>query len=98
MICGYFWAVTMGVLPKLINDSLFLIRRLPKPDIKTLCHKCFFKLEILVLFMDIKSEITEENSEIKKIFSEAGVSNNHPDDPFEVSDAETMLKYLKEVL
>ena len=33
---------------------------------------------------------------IKKIFSEAGFADNHPTDPFEVSDAGTMLSYLKE--
>ncbi|KKT96424.1 MAG: Peroxiredoxin family protein/glutaredoxin [Parcubacteria group bacterium GW2011_GWA2_45_15] len=36
-----------------------------------------------------------ENGEIKKIFIEPGFSNNCPRDPFEVSDAQTMLKYLK---
>lgn len=36
-----------------------------------------------------------ENGEIKKIFEEAGKSDNFSDDPFEVSDAETMLEYLK---
>ena len=36
-----------------------------------------------------------ENGEIKKIFSEAGKQDNCPDDPFEVSDANTMLSYLK---
>ncbi|MFA7252307.1 MAG: peroxiredoxin [Candidatus Paceibacterota bacterium] len=34
------------------------------------------------------------NGEIKKMFIEAGKKNNCPTDPFEVSDAETMLKYL----
>ena len=33
---------------------------------------------------------------IKKAFIEPGFSDNCPDDPFEVSDAETMLLYLKE--
>ncbi len=33
---------------------------------------------------------------IKKVFSEAGFSDNHPTDPFEVSDADTMLRYLKD--
>jgi peroxiredoxin len=33
---------------------------------------------------------------IKKVFSEEGFSDDCPDDPFEVSDADTMLGYLKE--
>ena len=33
--------------------------------------------------------------EIKKIFMEPGFSDNCPDDPFEVSDADTMINYLK---
>ncbi len=37
-----------------------------------------------------------ENGEIKKIFVEPGFMNDCPVDPFEVSDAPTMLKYLKE--
>ncbi len=37
-----------------------------------------------------------ENGVIKKMFVEPGFGNNCPDDPFEVSDANTMLKYLKE--
>ena len=36
-----------------------------------------------------------ENGEIQKIFSEAGFSDNAQSDPFEVSDAQTMLDYLK---
>ncbi|SBT03436.1 putative Peroxiredoxin [Candidatus Accumulibacter aalborgensis] len=36
-----------------------------------------------------------EDGEIKQVFSEAGFSDNCPTDPFEVSDAETMLNYLK---
>ena len=36
-----------------------------------------------------------ENGEIKKIFTEQGLSDNCAEDPFEVSDADTMLKYLK---
>ena len=36
-----------------------------------------------------------ENGEIKKLFSEAGYQDNAPADPFEVSDADTMLNYLK---
>ena len=36
-----------------------------------------------------------ENGEIKKLFSEDGFSDNCPTDPFEVSDADTMLDYLK---
>jgi thioredoxin-dependent peroxiredoxin len=37
-----------------------------------------------------------DNGVISKIFSEAGFSNDCPEDPFEVSDADTMLGYLKE--
>ena len=33
---------------------------------------------------------------IKKVFVEATISDNHTNDPFQVSDAGTMLKYLKE--
>lgn len=36
-----------------------------------------------------------ENGEIKQLFSEAGYQDNAPEDPFEVSDADTMLNYLK---
>ncbi len=36
-----------------------------------------------------------ENGEIKKLFAEAGYEDNCKTDPFEVSDADTMLKYLK---
>ncbi|PID83497.1 peroxiredoxin [Candidatus Campbellbacteria bacterium] len=36
-----------------------------------------------------------ENGEIKKVFSEKGFSDNFKDDPFEVSNAQTMLDYLK---
>lgn len=36
-----------------------------------------------------------ENGEIKKLFAEPGFSDNCATDPFEVSDADTMLKYLK---
>jgi peroxiredoxin len=36
------------------------------------------------------------DGEIKKIFSEEGFSDNCPTDPFEVSDADTMLSYLKD--
>ncbi|ADZ90980.1 peroxiredoxin [Marinomonas mediterranea] len=36
-----------------------------------------------------------ENGEIKKMFSEAGYQDNAPEDPFEVSDADTVLNYLK---
>ncbi len=36
-----------------------------------------------------------ENGEIQKIFSEAGFCDNAQSDPFEVSDAQTMLDYLK---
>jgi peroxiredoxin len=36
------------------------------------------------------------NGEIVKLFSEAGFVDDCPTDPFEVSDADTMLTYLKE--
>ena len=36
-----------------------------------------------------------ENGEIKQQFSEAGFEDNCETDPFEVSDADTMLNYLK---
>ena len=36
-----------------------------------------------------------ENGEISKMFSEDGYSDNFGEDPFEVSDADTMLNYLK---
>lgn len=36
-----------------------------------------------------------EDGEIKKVFSEAGMADNFPEDPFLVSDADTMLAYLK---
>nr|WP_296406077.1 peroxiredoxin [Psychrobacter sp.] len=36
-----------------------------------------------------------ENKEIKKMFIESGFNDNCPTDPFEVSDADTMLEYLK---
>ena len=36
-----------------------------------------------------------EDGNIKKMFIESGFSDNCPDDPFKVSDAQTMLKYLK---
>jgi thioredoxin-dependent peroxiredoxin len=35
-----------------------------------------------------------EDGVIKKMFIEPGISDNCPDDPFQVSDAETMLAYL----
>lgn len=37
-----------------------------------------------------------ENGTIKKVFEEPGFADNAQDDPFEVSDADTMLAYLKE--
>jgi len=37
-----------------------------------------------------------ENGSITKMFSEAGYQDNAPEDPFEVSDADTMLNYLKQ--
>jgi len=36
-----------------------------------------------------------EDGEIKQTFSEAGFEDNCETDPFEVSDADTMLNYLK---
>ncbi len=36
-----------------------------------------------------------EDGEIKKAFIEEGFEDNHEDDPFEVSDAQTMLEFLK---
>ena len=36
-----------------------------------------------------------EDGEIKKLFEEPGKADNFPEDPFEVSDAETMLDYLQ---
>lgn len=39
-----------------------------------------------------------DDGEIKKLFSEPGFSDNCPSDPFEVSDAGTMLNYLKGTL
>ncbi len=38
-----------------------------------------------------------DNGEIKKIFVEPGFMDDCPTDPFEVSDATTMIKYLKEL-
>lgn len=36
-----------------------------------------------------------EDGMVKKLFIEPGLSDNCPDDPFETSDADTMLSYLK---
>ena len=36
-----------------------------------------------------------DNGDITKVFTEDGYSDNCPTDPFEVSDADTMLNYLK---
>jgi peroxiredoxin (alkyl hydroperoxide reductase subunit C) len=36
-----------------------------------------------------------EDSMIKKVFAEPGFSDDCPTDPFEVSDADTMLAYLR---
>ncbi len=36
-----------------------------------------------------------DNGEVKKVFIEPGFTNDCPTDPFEVSDATTMLEYLK---
>ena len=38
-----------------------------------------------------------EDGEIKMVFSEAGKEDNSPTDPFEVSDADTMLSYIKSI-
>ncbi|MBT3767418.1 MAG: peroxiredoxin [Rhodospirillaceae bacterium] len=38
-----------------------------------------------------------EDGEIVKLFSEEGFAHNCPTDPFEVSDADTMLGHLKEI-
>jgi peroxiredoxin len=35
------------------------------------------------------------DGEIKKVFSEAGIMDNSPEDPFECSDADTLINYLK---
>ncbi|MGR9046560.1 MAG: redoxin family protein [Gammaproteobacteria bacterium] len=37
-----------------------------------------------------------DDKKVVKLFSEPGQADNHPDDPFFVSDAETMLDYLKQ--
>jgi len=37
-----------------------------------------------------------EDGKIVKLFSEPGQADNHPEDPFTVSDADTMLNYLKQ--
>ncbi len=37
-----------------------------------------------------------QDGTIEKLFAEPGYSDNCPEDPFEVSDADTMLAYLKE--
>ncbi len=36
-----------------------------------------------------------DNGSIEKMFIEDGLADNHPDDPFAVSDADTMLAYLR---
>jgi peroxiredoxin len=36
-----------------------------------------------------------EDGEVVKLFAEPGYADNCPDDPFEVSDAQTMLDYIK---
>lgn len=36
-----------------------------------------------------------KNGEIQQVFSEAGMMDNCPEDPFEISDVNTMIKYLK---
>ena len=37
-----------------------------------------------------------DDGQVSKMFSEKGYSDNCPTDPFDVSDADTMLGYLKE--
>jgi peroxiredoxin len=37
-----------------------------------------------------------EDGTIIQLFAEPGIADNHPEDPFEVSDADTMLAYLKQ--
>ena len=37
-----------------------------------------------------------DNGEVKKLFSEEGYSDNCENDPFEVSDADTMMNFVKE--
>jgi peroxiredoxin len=37
-----------------------------------------------------------EDKEIVKLFSEPGLTDNCPDDPYTISDADTMLKYLQQ--
>ena len=39
-----------------------------------------------------------DNCEVKKIFAEEGFSDNCASDPFEVSDADTLLAYVKEAM
>ncbi len=39
-----------------------------------------------------------DNGEVKKVFAEEGFSDNCETDPFEVSDADTMLAYVKEAM
>lgn len=36
-----------------------------------------------------------DNGQIVQLFSEPGIADNHPEDPFGVSGADTMLEYLK---
>lgn len=36
-----------------------------------------------------------EDKKIVKLFAEPGIADNHPEDPFEVSDVDTILNYLK---
>jgi peroxiredoxin len=37
-----------------------------------------------------------ENGETEKMFIEPGFGDNHAEDPFEVSDADTVLAYLED--
>ncbi|RYU56790.1 peroxiredoxin [Methylolobus aquaticus] len=37
-----------------------------------------------------------EDGTIVQLFAEPGIADNHPEDPFEVSDVDTMLAYLKQ--
>jgi len=46
-------------------------------------------------FRSWRYSMVEEDGEITKMFVEDGFEDNHGADPFEVSDADTMLAYLK---
>ena len=46
-------------------------------------------------FRNWRYSMLVDNGAIEKMFIEDGLADNHPDDPFAVSDADTMLAYLK---